>query len=339
MTRNIMCPSNLVLAMCLLSSISSLAAEPSRPAYLSAEELLDLYESMYSKIHNWHVLYTNMLEETKGDLPKLQRYTRFDTTETIEEKACEKYYVRWTPDPNGFADATFTAEDAFDGSVTTRYYPDTQYGSITPGRISLAGEQMCMLWSYMLLNRRQPHERPDEPLIRSIVSEKSRVRPQLEQVGGEWCHVVDSFSRGKLKPYATVWFAADKGGLPIKFEKHSLYTTQSNIVTKVGSVETDTSKIWYPEQATREYNGRKGYRLYRFKVQSLRVNIETSPDTFKVSFPPGTNIVDEVAGIYYSTGASGEKKRLGILKGYTQRSKQRQRIEIYKPNPAYWQYK
>ena len=99
MTKNTKFPLNFVMAMCLLISISCLAAEPSRPAYLSAEELLDLYESMYSKIHNWHVLYTNMLEETKGDSSRLKRYTRFDTTETIEEEGCEKYYSRWSTAP------------------------------------------------------------------------------------------------------------------------------------------------------------------------------------------------------------------------------------------------
>jgi len=60
---------------------------------------------------------------------------------------------------------------------------------------------------------------------------------------------------------------------------------------------------------------------------------------FKVSFPPGTDVIDHVAGIYYTTGPFDEKKRLGVLKGPTQRSKQLPRIEIYKPNPAYWQYK
>jgi hypothetical protein len=282
-----------------------------------------------------------MLEETKGDSPRLKRYTRFDTTETIEEETCEKYYVRWTHDPNGFTDTAIIAEDAFDGSVTMRYGSVTKTGSITPGRISLPGEQMGMnmLWSYMLLYRPRPHEHPDEPLIRFCFSDKSRVRPQLEQVSGERCHVVDSISPGKSTPYVTGWFAVDKGGLPIKFERHSRPGyTRSIIVTKVGSVETDTDKIWYPEQASQEIIDQDEYRLYRFHVQSLRVNIETSPDTFKVSFPPGTNVIDEISGIYYTTDALGEKKIFGVLEGSTQRNKQQQRIEIYGLNPAYWQY-
>jgi len=222
MSKNTIRPSNFVLAMCFLISISSLGVESSRQAYLSAEELLDLYETMYSKIHNWHVFYTNMLEETKGDSPRLKRRTRFDTTETIEEEGCEKYYSRWSSAPKGFEDPDRTpSERAFNGSATSQYYPETEFGSITPGTNVLPGEQMCMLWSYMLLSRPQPHEQPDTPRIRFYFSPKSSVRPQLEQVNGEWCHVVDSISPGRSKPYATVWIAADKCGLPMKFERYT----------------------------------------------------------------------------------------------------------------------
>ncbi len=339
MTKNTKFPPNFVMAMCFLISISSLGLESSRQAYLSAEELLDLYESMYSKIHNWHVLYTNMLEETKGDSPRLKRRTRFDTTETIEEEACEKYYRRWSTAPKGFEDPDRTpSERAFNGSATSEYYPGTEFGSINPGTNVLPGEQMCMLWSYMLLYRPQPYEKPDEPLIRFCFSDKSRARPQLEQVGSEGCHVVDSISPGRSKPYATVWLAADKGGLPMKFERYTQRFTKKLIVTKVDFVETDTGKIWFPEQASKEIIDEYEYRLYRFHVQSLRVNIETTPDMFEVSFPPGTDVIDHVAGTYYTIGASGEKKHIGILKSPTRRNKQQQRIEIYGPNPAYWQY-
>ncbi len=339
MTKNTIRPSYFALIIFLFISISSLAAEPSRQSYLSAEELLDLYENMYSKIHNWHVLYTNVIEKIENKSGQMPSYVRFDTTETIEEGACKKYYVRWTHNPNGFVDPKRVAEKAFNGSVTMQYSPSVKFGRITPERTELAGENLCMLWFYMLLDRPQPPLHPDRTRLQLYFSDKSTIRPQLEQVSGEWCHVVDA--PYTVKPWATVWLAADKGGLPMKFEKHEgVGGYFRRIITKkVGSVETDTGKIWYPERATNDIKDRDGYILYRFHVESLKVNIETTPETFKLSFPPGTEIVDEGAGIYYTIGASGEKKRLGILKGHKQRSTQLQRIEIYKPNPAYWQYK
>jgi hypothetical protein len=277
-------------------------AEFSKQSYLSAEELLDLYENMYSKIHNVHVYYTHILEEIKNESGQMPPYVRFETTETIEEGACEKYYARWTLDPNGFDKPENFSEEAFNGSCTMQYGHETKTGRISPGRTQLAVEQMSMLWAYMLLNRPPLPDQPEKPLIRILFSPKSSVRPQLEQVNGLWCHVIDA--PYTVKPWATVWLAVDKGGLPIKFENNEglgKYLWRIN-VTKVGSVETETGTVWYPEEATKERIDRDGYRQYSFKVKALEVNVKTSPDTFKLSFPPGTEVIDEVAGLYYTTG-------------------------------------
>jgi len=111
------------LGMLFLISTSALAADGSRKAYLNAQELFDLYESMYSGMHNIHVSYSAMLETVIGDSPQLQQYTKYDTTETIELEGCDKYYVRTTADPNGFTDSAIVYESAFDGFATSRYNP------------------------------------------------------------------------------------------------------------------------------------------------------------------------------------------------------------------------
>jgi len=81
----------------------------------------------------------------------------------------------------------------------------------------------------------------------------------------------------------------------------------------VGSADTDTGKIWYPKQAIKEIDDYRGYMLYKFHVKSLKVNIETTPATFRVSFPPRVSVIDRVSGIYYNTSPSGEKTRVGVL--------------------------
>ena len=301
------------LGMLFLISTSALAADGSGKAYLKAQELFDLYESMYSGIHNIHVSYSAMLETAKGDSPQLQQYTKYDTTETIELKGADKYYVRRTGDPNGFTDSALVVQSAFNGSATSQYNPATTSGSINPGRIGLPGEQMSRFWSCMLLNRPVPDEQPDTPLIRFYFSAKSTVRPQLEQVSGQWCHVVDApYSR---KPWATVWMAVDKGGLPMKYEKHEGVNdySRSVLVTQVGFVETDAGKFWFPKQAVKEYTDSNGYRQYKFNVEFLKANIETTPDMFKVSFPPGSAVLDRVAGISYTTGAFDGDKPLNFV--------------------------
>jgi hypothetical protein len=141
------------------------------------------------------------------------------------------------------------------------------------------------------------------------------VRPQLEEVNGHWCHVADSLAWSE--PYTTVWFAVDKSGLPIKFEKYKVgKCIRRMLVTKVASLDTDLGKIWYPEQVNDEYDDKDGYRLYKFRLNSFRPNIETTPETFTLSFPDGTIVVDHVKGTWYTVGASAEDERShGILQG------------------------
>ncbi|HUT29138.1 MAG TPA: hypothetical protein VMX13_05035 [Sedimentisphaerales bacterium] len=319
MSRNTLRFLHIIFGVVLIVAGSSFGIDSAPKAYLSPAELLDLYEAMCSGVYNVDVSYTNNLEKAEGNSPMLQSLTRFDATERIEEGA--KYHVRSTSSPEGFEGLDGPNEVsqhacAFDGSATSVYWPSLKAGSIEPGRTRRGEEIMNLLWVYMLLFKIDPYN--DEPTtrIRNFFGANSCVRPQLEHVSGEWCHVVDrpcaEISRSRL----TVWMAADKGGLPIKFERYGGETCVERIlISKVGFIDTDTGKFWYPQEGTKERRDREGYRLYRFSVKSLRANIETGPDTFRVSFPPDTDIIDRVAGIYYTTGIADEKKRYGALEG------------------------
>jgi hypothetical protein len=319
MSRNTLRFLHIIFGVVLIVAGSSFGIDSAPKAYLSPAELLDLYEAMCSGVYNVHVSYTNNLEKTEGNSPTLQSLSRFDSTERIEEGA--KYHVRHTSAPEGFDRfdrPERVGQCAFDGSATWEYSSYPKSGSIRPGRTGRGEEIMNLLWVYMLLFKIDPYN--DEPTtrIRNFFGANSCVRPQLEHVSGEWCHVVDrpcaEISRSRL----TVWMAADKGGLPIKFERCKGETCVERIlISKVGFIDTDTGKFWYPQEGTKERRDRDGYTLYRFRVKSLRANIETGPDTFRVSFPPDTDIIDRVAGIYYTTGIADEKKRYGALEGET----------------------
>ena len=107
-----------------------------RRPHLSANELLELYESMYSSIHNMHFSFTNMLEKLEKNeefsSPKRGQYTRWQTCERIQEG--QKYYVRDSSAPDGFAHLNSIMEIAFDGSATSSYSPPIKAGSIYPGK-------------------------------------------------------------------------------------------------------------------------------------------------------------------------------------------------------------
>jgi len=320
MRKNVPYLSNLVLLLLLFGGIGCRDREPSRQSYLSTGELLDLYESMYSKIRNAHVSYDYVLEKAEGDSPKLDGYTRYEKVDRIEEG--EKYNIRYSMASDGFTEPNNILQYAFDGSTTMEYYPRTRTGEIIGGKTGRAVETMNNLWHYMLINRQTPRNPKlrekypaGRPYIRAIVSIKALVRPQLEEVNGHWCHVADSLVWSV--PYTTTWFAVDKSGLPIKFEMYKDgKCTRRILITKVASLDTDLGKIWYTEQATDEFYDKDGYRLYKFRLDSFRPNIETTPEIFKLSFPEGTIVADHVKGTWYTVGASAENERgHGVLQG------------------------
>lgn len=318
----------LALVLIILTSIPALAAEPSDKAYLSPEELLDLYESMYSRIHNIKFSCTKWLDDEKSD-PRVfeTNLTRSSAVERIEEG--QKYRVRWTGNPGGFAEAgpSEVAESAFNGSITTEYLPESKVGTIIGGRTGKAPEIMNPVWHLMHIHKTRPNERtkdkyPDGRIfIRTVVGNWCFVRPRLEQVNGQLCHVVDN-APGNQRT-VTVWFATDKNALPMKVERYRqgkcIYRTE---ITKIASVETDTGTIWYPQEATMSVEHDFGTAVTNFHISSFVPNVQTSQDTFRLAFPPGTEVVDEVAGIYYTTAPFDEKTKMGVLDGYDHQSQQ-----------------
>jgi hypothetical protein len=301
--------------------IAYAGSEPPAP-HLNASQLMELYSSMYSSIHNMSVSYTDVVEEIIPDPnapDAFKNLIRYQKVERIEEG--DKYYIRYSfsTDPNGFGKGYERLNGAsFDGSVTMEYNSRSRRksGSIYPGRTGKSYENTNLLPDYMLMNKifivhKEMNKFPDGiPFINFSLDPQEKVRPHLEQISGQWCHVVET-NRPPLpgEPKGggtTIWFAADKGGLPMKFEEHDGYgkCTESIFVEKVATVDDKVSNVWYPQEATRTISNVRGTRKHRFVCHELRINIETNEDTWKVSFPEGTGVVDRVSGITYNAGPS-----------------------------------
>jgi hypothetical protein len=147
------------------------------------------------------------------------------------------------------------------------------------------------------------------PSITFMVDPQGTVRQHLEQISGQWCHVVDTICPpipGQPKGASTtVWFAAEKGGLPMKFEEYDGHgkCIESMIVKKVAAVDDKVSNVWYPQEAIKTTSlAGVGILKHRFVCHELRVNVETNKDTWKFPFPVGTDVLDRVLGISYKTG-------------------------------------
>lgn len=309
----------LFLSICFISIARTIALGNSEaPAsYLSASELLDLYSSMYSSIHNMSVSYTAHVEEAipHPEQPHaFDNLVRYERVERIEEG--DKYHLRRTADPNGFKRSDKIYEYAFDGSVTMEYFARDNVGSIRRGRSGRNVEYKNELLRYMLLTKtnfdqgsRMGEIFPNGARkIELSVSSEGTVRPHLELVSGQWCHVVETHWPRYPKPASITWFAAEKGGLPMKFEQYDRQGkyTASTLLEKITSTDTPTGQIWYPQEGILIFNRNHGTTKNRFTCHELRVNIKTNKDTWKFPFPVGTQVADHILGIEYVVG-SGER--------------------------------
>ncbi len=292
-------------------------ADTEPPAsYLSASELLELYSSMYSSIHNMSVSYMDAIEEIIPDPNNpnaLDNVVRYERVERIEEG--DKYHIRYSTHPDGFERPDEIMEHAFNGTVTMDCFPRVKTGMIVRGRTQRNVEHMNTLSEYMLLTRvnfrpgsiMQKYYPNGARVIDQKVSPLGKVRPHLERISGEWCHVVETHWPGHLKHGSTIWLTAEKGGLPLKYEEFDSRGKcwGSMIVQKIAATDTQIGRVWYPQEATRIQDIRGGTLKYRFTCHELRVNVETSEDTWKFSFPVGTRVVDYVKGVGYVIGSGG----------------------------------
>ena len=323
----------LFLSICFISIARTIALgnSESPASYLSASELLDLYSSMYSSIHNMSVSYTAHVEEAipHPEQPHaFDNLVRYERVERIEEG--DKYHLRSTADPNGFKRSDKIYEYAFDGSVTMEYFARDNVGSIRRGRSGRNVEYKNELLRYMLLTKtnfdqgsRMGEIFPNGARkIELSVSSEGTVRPHLELVSGQWCHVVETHWPRYPKPASITWFAAEKGGLPMKFEQYDRQGkyTASTLLEKITSTDTLTGQIWYPQEGILIFNRNHGTTKNRFTCHELRVNIKTNKDTWKFPFPVGTQVVDRILGIEYVVGSGetpeGEPIVLGTLEGH-----------------------
>lgn len=310
-----------LLLLSILSSIG-LSTEQSekQKAFLSITDILDAWEAGYSSIHSMKVKYIEDITMTDpNDKDSIFRYT----VNRIEEG--QKFHLEYstsTPD-SPKSESLGNIEAAFDGKVSTYCDYKIQFGRIDNGISTKGYSNVNSLGRFMLLSRYyfDPNY-PDgetyfaywvrDSIIGSRTSNdyKVNVRPELETVLGELCHVVE-LSYGKRVD--RFWLAHNKGMCPMKFEKLFGQGVLSRMeVLKIAKVITDIGEVWYPvemEQVTGYKDSKTGeveigkYQTYKCQVQEFAPYLANiAPGTFRVEFPDGVTILDNVLNITYKKG-------------------------------------
>jgi len=279
-------------------------------AFLDGNDILDAWEANYGGIENLKVHCTQrVLGHTNsvalGIVPVTQVERIHDGT---------RYLARSSRTDNEFDDADSMLIVAFDGQLTKMLSKSKKLNTanIYNGIQDNLRDRGKDIDIYMQTTRVEREGYKDEfpngiPWLSWLLREGMRVdavkvRPKLERVCGELCHVVVVATDGKGSEYRRYWFAHEKGMLPLRVE-----TVEQGVVTakiecqQLGSVKTEVGEVWYPARARREVNGSMFgmSSKYELEVHQFVPHIKVSASDFELNFPPRTLVADYITGESY----------------------------------------
>jgi hypothetical protein len=300
---------SLIITMMFIFTFSSSGQETK--SFLSIQDILSTWQSK--------VAYSEKIinaEPSKSDPNITQSLVKFVYVETIEEG--RKFISRLTPSEKGFADINSVEEIMFDGIHQKRYIHEINQGQIFAGLIHKSAGTNNRIKRYFLSEPYidNPGIESGEPVFARTIKDALTdpnltisVRPELEEISGQMCHVLDIeyFKNDKTKVKAsTIWVAHEKGMLPMKLQifgpEGGIYHERT--VDKIDFAGIENRGLWYPKKAYELFNEPQsiGVITYEFNVFEFVPNIKTYPNTFRLDFPNGTQVNNAELGISYTVG-------------------------------------
>jgi len=287
-------------------------------AFLSAGEILKVWEDNYTHFGNMKVSYTQRVLEAipPADNPnRFDRLVRLMHVERVEQG--QRFHLRYSCDEEGFNKPESIIEGSFDGKITREYIASQKSGMIVAGMIGRNTELMNRLKTYMLLDRphlvrknpfgpfemywiEDPNSKPllSRILSRAIANSRVSVLPNLEPFAGQMCHVMEVYNKDGLA--LKMWLAHERGMLLIKKQHYENDKPVIDIkVEQIGCVKTDDGTVWYPKKAYSITGSENlGKVKYELTTHEFMPNIQVDENTFRFNFPTGTRIYDRVRGIF-----------------------------------------
>lgn len=319
-----------VIVTTMASVYPLVGASSSHESFLDAEAILAGWESTYGSIRTMQVSYSNRLVEWRPlpDDPDKGLPVQIYYVERVEDG--QRYHMRHTKTETGFDQPGLPAEhlleQAFNGKATQAYSRRTRHGSIILGLTGKFQDMENQLKTYMFLLRRPaPHGLPAlvRTLRRGLTEGNITVRPKLELVAGELCHVVEVAPRRDTAPEGmdryVFWMAHDRGMCPMKYHMtHYDNSYRMEIeVKEIAVVEMDGVAVWYPKKACKSISDKNsGFSKHEITVTEFTPNVEVDESTFRFDFPPGTGVHDRVLGLSYvvaGVGPGGEVAPVRIV--------------------------
>jgi hypothetical protein len=141
-----------------------------------------------------------------------------------------------------------------------------------------------------------------------LLKSTKNIRPYLETVAGEPCHVVEiTYIRvQQSEPRKDIfWIAHDKGMCLMKYQRYeNNKMTRETKVEQIAMADMDGTAIWYPVKIRRTEEGEFGNITDELTVKQFVPNVKVDENTFRFDFPKGTDVYDRISGLSYVVGGA-----------------------------------
>lgn len=273
-------------------------------AFLDASFIYNTWKENYTKI-------TSMKVVSSTSQPGNDKVASYAYRERIDEG--KRFHMMESRDTTGHTPHEMTS---FDGEISMRFNRSRMSGSIRKGLSAISGTGTNIMATCLHTDRvpwymiNTLHHRPRTDVLGKLheyypqsidnltlnynldyPGKTCSVRPELEMVSGEMCHVIDFTS-------SSYWFAHEKSMLVMKsvMRNGKGQGKNSSIVREIAKTTTNTGDLWYPREV--EIHNPLGQTVNHTIVE-FTPYVTVSPDVFKVDFPVGTRVRDMTAGVTY----------------------------------------
>ena len=299
-------------------------------SFLSVQDIFSGWQKNYGEMKSMEVSYTEEVvsaEPPRRDPNIINRMIRWVYVESFIEEG-RKYRgksltarVKPSTAEKSFNDINSVEEVTYDGIHQRRYSPAEKTGQIFAGQFLRNASTINRFRSYLVSN---PHiENSGIEGEESVFSHRIKqgltdpnytisVRPGLEKVAGQMCHVMELKFIKTNAIVAIIWVAHEKGMLLMRFQEFGSETRVAYeiAVEEIGFAGTENGGLWYPKKAYNFWNmpDTLGVIKQEFNVLKFVPNIKTDRNTFSLDFPNGTQVGDAELGTTYTVGVTLEKQ-------------------------------
>ena len=300
--------------------LASTGAGQEAKSFLSVQDILSGWQNNYGELKSMKVSYSEEIvsaEPSQRDPNITNNLVKWTYLEKVEEG--KKFRVKSSAarvkpsvSEQSFADINSIEEMTFDGIHQRRYFPAQKTGQIYAGLTYRDAGTDNRLKHYLLADPYTPLVEGEDSVFSKTIKKgltdpnlTISVRPVLEQISGQMCHVVKIFRKDEITAADFIWVAHERGMLPMKFQESGLGRIVHEItVEQVDFAKTENGGLWFPKKAFEVWNLPESLGVIKYELNVLEFvpNIKVNPNTFQLDFPNGTQVGDTELGLSYTVG-------------------------------------